>query len=191
MSRARNLMPEDQTPEDHIPGDDLPSALRQGAGKEWSEEAAEEEQLTEATRQRSLDITAVLAEAAHKGQRATAEFSGKVYSGPIVATGTDYATIQLAEQEADILLAGAVWSFVDAPGPKTHSTSTGMTIKGRLKEHAGAGARLRMEVEGSSAIMGTINTVGQDQVWIDDADGRSVYVPISLVRAVIRSTVQH
>lgn len=183
-------MPEDQIPEDTTP-EDLPSALRQGAGKEWAEEAAEEEQLTETMRQRSLDIAAVLADAAHKGQRATADFSGKVYSGPIIATGSDYATIQLAEQEADIVLTGAVWSFVDAPGPKTESTPTGMTIKGRLNEHATSGHRLRMEVDGSSAIMGTITTVGQDHVWVEDADGRSAYVPIGLVQAIIRSTVQH
>ncbi len=184
-------MPEDQIPEEPIEGKHLASALRQGAGQEWSEEAAEEEQLTEALRQRSLDLADVLADAAHKGLRATADFSGKIYSGPIVATGTDYATIRLAEQEADILLAGAVWSFVEAPGPMTESESTGMSLKGRLKEHASTGTRLRMEVEGSAAIMGTINTVGQDQVWVDDADGRAVYAPIGLVRAVIRSTVQH
>lgn len=66
-----------------------------------------------------------------------------------------------------------------------------MSLKGRLGEHAAAASRVRVEVAGGSAIMGTIMTVADDHMRMEDADGRDVYVSIEMVRAVIRSTVAH
>lgn len=186
MSRARNPMTQE-----NIPSEDLPSLLRQEAGREMVEEAAEEERLTETLRQRQRDFASVAEEAAHTGQRGTAEFDGKVHSGPILATGSDYVTIRLADQEADIYLPTAVWSFNDFDGTTPDPVKTGMNLKGRLNEHAASESRVRVEVAGGSALMGTIRTVTDDHVRMEDADGRDVYVSIQMVRAVIRSTVAH
>ncbi len=186
MSRARNPMTQE-----NIPGEELPSILRQEAGREFAEEAAEEEQLTETLRQRRLDFAGVAEEAAHAGQRGTAEFDSKVHSGPIVATGSDYITLRLADQEADVYLPTAVWAFTDFEGEMPPPTRSGMSLKGRLGEHAAAASRVRVEVAGGSAIMGTIMTVADDHMRMEDADGRDVYVSIEMVRAVIRSTVAH
>lgn len=186
MSRARNPMTQE-----NIPEEELVSYLRQEAGREMAEEAAEEERLTETMRQRSLDFKGVAEEAAHAGQRGTAEFDGKVHSGPIVGTGNDYLTLRLADQEADVYLPSAVWSFTDFEGDKPPSVKSGMSMKGRLGEHAAAGARVRVEVGGGNALMGTIKAVTDDHVRMEDADGRDVYVGLDQVRAVIRSTVVH
>jgi hypothetical protein len=177
--------------QENIPEEELVSYLRQEAGREMMEEAAEEERLTETARQRSLNFAGVAEEAAHAGQRGTAEFDGKVHSGPIVGTGTDYVTLRLADQEADVYLPTAVWSFTDFQGEKPPSVKSGMSMKGRLAEHATSNSRVRVEVAGGNALMGTIKAVTDDHVRMEDADGRDVYVAIDQVRTVIRSTVAH
>ncbi|MDH3463354.1 MAG: hypothetical protein OEM32_07015 [Acidimicrobiia bacterium] len=177
--------------QDNIPEEELVTYLRQEAGREIKEEAAEEERLTETMRQRRQDFAGVAEGAAHAGQRGTAEFDGKVYSGPILATGTDYVTLRLADQEADVYLPTAVWSFTDFVGETPPSVATGMSLRGRLAEHAADDARVRVEVAGGNALMGTIKAVADDHLRMEDADGRDVYVAVDQVRSVIRSTVVH
>jgi hypothetical protein len=176
---------------DHIPERDLASALRQEAGRELVEEAAEDEQLTEKYRDRQRELITVAEEAAHRGDRVTAELEGRIYSGPIVATGLDYVTVALSEQEAEIRVDAAVWSFVSAMGERTTSTKSDMRLRARLGEHAADGTRIRLELPGNMALMGTIHTVAGDHIRLSDADGRDVYIAMEKVWAVIRSTAQH
>lgn len=156
-----------------------------------AEEAAEDENLTEELRKRKLNMMGVVEDASHRGERATAEFEGKALSGPILATGLDYATLRLAEQEAEIPLEHAVWSFVPAEGGGTPGRPTGMKLRARLSEHSEAGNRLRIEVAGGVAVMGSVDSVSEEHLRVTDADGRVVYIPLDLIRAVIRSTVSH
>jgi hypothetical protein len=171
-------------------GKDLASRLRQQLGQEAVEEAAEDERLTEDLRQRKLDLLAVVEDAAHRGDRATAEFDDKAMSGPIVATGLDYATVRLAEQDAEVVLSGAVWSFVNAPTRDTESRTTAMSMRARLDEHRAEENRIRLELAGGAALMGVIRSVSEDHIRVEDADGRVVYVPMESLRAVIRSISQ-
>jgi hypothetical protein len=175
---------------EHIP-DDLTSELRQGAGREWAEEAAEDEQLTEKLRERQMSLVSVAEQAAHRGDRGTAEFEGKVLSGPVVSTGLDYVTLSISEQEAEIPVTVAVWSFVPGPGGRPPATKSNVRIRARLSEYAANETRLRLELPGGNALMGTIKTVGDDHVRIADADGRDAYVSLEMLRAIIRSTSQH
>lgn len=170
------------------PDEDLTSFLRQGAGRELAEEAAADEEQTEALRQRQMDMTAVIEDAAHRGERATAEMGETVISGPILATGTDYLTIQLPDQEADIRLDFAVWSFVPGQDGWTSAGRSGMSFVGRLKEHAAENRRLRIELSNGSPVMGLVKSVSQDHIRLEDPDGRLAYVPLGRVRAIIRST---
>jgi hypothetical protein len=176
---------------EHIPERDLASALRQEAGRELIEEAAEDEQLTEKYRDRQRELITVAEEAAHRGDRATAELEGRVYSGPIVATGLDYVTLALSEQNAEISVGAAVWSFVTPPGDRATSSKTEMRLRARLSEHAADATRIRLELAGNTALMGTVTTVASDHVRLSDADGRDVYVSLEKVWAVIYSTAQH
>jgi hypothetical protein len=80
------------------PEDELASHLRESGGREWVEEAAEDEEQTEVLRQRQMDMLSVAEDAGHRGDRATAEMVDATLSGPIVSTGTDYLTMSFAEQ---------------------------------------------------------------------------------------------
>ena len=171
------------------PDDELRRELRRETGPELVEEAAEDEAQTELLRNRMLDLASVAADAAHRGDRATAEMAGTVISGPLIARGTDYLTVRLPDQEADVLLSAAVWSFVPSD-QVTGARKTGMSFTGHLKELASAGLRLRLELVSGSPLMGTIQSVGQDHLRVEDPDGRIAYVPTTEVRAVIRSASQ-
>ena len=170
------------------PDEELASHLRESAGREWTEEAAEDEGQTEILRQRQMDMLAVAEDAAHRGDRATAEIGGTTLSGPIISTGTDYLAIRLAEQEADILLNAATWSFVPGDNPVAGPKQSGMSFRGLLKQHAGTGGRLRIELGEGKAVMGVIKLVGKDHIRVEDPDGRIAYVPLINLRALIRAT---
>lgn len=172
------------------PDEELTGFLRQGAGREMAEEAAEDEAQTEALRERRLDLATVVEDAAHRGDRATADTGDSVVSGPILAVGTDYLTIALPEQEADLRLDLAVWSFVPGQADQGPARRTGMSFLGRLKEYAASGARVRIEMTTGSPLMGVIKTVSQDHLRVEDPDGRLAYVPVDMVRAIIRSSAQ-
>lgn len=175
----------------NIPEREIASILRQETGREMAEEAAADEEMTERFRDRQRDLIAVAEEAAHRGDRATAELDGRIYSGPIVATGLDYVTLALSEQEAEIAVGAAVWSFLSAPGERVSANKTEMRLRARLSEHASDAARIRLELAGNTALMGTVTTVASDHLRLSDADGRDVYVSMEKVWAVIRSTARH
>lgn len=183
MSRARKPM--DKTP---TPDRDLASQLRDSAGREWAEEAAEDESQSEVLRQRQMDLLAVAEDAAHRGDRATVEIGDSILSGPILSTGTDYLTIGLAEQDADVRFDGGIWTFVPGDNPSTGPKQSAMAFLGLLKQHAGTGMRVRVELEGGGVVMGVIKLVSTDHLRVEDPDGRLAYVPTANVRAVIRSS---
>ena len=170
------------------PDEELASHLRESAGREWTEEAAEDEGQTEILRQRQMDMLAVAEDAAHRGDRATAEIGETTLSGPIISTGTDYLAIRLAEQEVDILLNAATWSFVPGDNPVAGPKQSGMAFRGLLEQHAGTGGRLRIELGEGKAVMGVIKLVGKDHIRVEDPDGRIAYVPLINLRAIIRAT---
>jgi hypothetical protein len=171
------------------PDRDLASQLRDSAGREWAEEAAEDESQTEALRQRQMDLLTVVEDAAHRGDRATVEMGDSTLSGPIINTGTDYLTIVLAEQEADVMFDAGIWTFVSGDNPSTGPKQSGMSFLGLLKQHAGTGMRVRVELIGGSVVLGVIKLVSSDHLRIEDPDGRLTYVPTINVRAVIRSSL--
>lgn len=170
------------------PDRDLASQLRDSAGREWAEEAAEDEEQTEALRQRQMDMLAVAEDAAHRGDRATAEMGDSILSGPIISTGTDYLTIGLAEQEADVLFDAGIWTFVPGDSSNSGPKQSGMSFLGLLKQHAGTGMRVRVELDGGRVVMGVIKLVSSDHIRVEDPDGRLAYVPTVIMRAVIRSS---
>ena len=63
---------------EQTPDREVESHLRQGAGREWLEEAAEDEQLTELLRRRRLDLSGRVLELVHRGGRVRAvEVNGR------------------------------------------------------------------------------------------------------------------
>ena len=166
----------------------LGAELRQGAGSEWAEEAAEDEQLTELMRKRGRTMTDVTREIAHRGDRVTVQFGGHSFGGIISHAGEDYATVVAPGQIADIRFDASIWSVVPA-GDSAEPTAAGAeTFRELLHECAAAGTRLRLSLPDNAILVGQVAVVAVDHLEVHDADGRVLYLPIDMVFAAIRST---
>ncbi|MCI0545423.1 MAG: hypothetical protein L0Z49_13435, partial [Actinobacteria bacterium] len=90
---------------------------------------------------------------------------------------------------ADIRLDTAYWSVVPAAKGETRpGVATQETLNARLAEHADQRNTVRLAIPGGDLVIGLVTVVAQDHIEIEDADNRHVWVPMSLILAVIRST---
>ena len=85
--------------------DELARSLRQGAGREWREEAAADEQLTELQRRRARTLADVAREAMHRGDRVTVEVAGLRLAHPVIAVGVDYLVLDDGDGVVDVVSA--------------------------------------------------------------------------------------
>jgi hypothetical protein len=185
MSRARNM---DQTFE-HDP--ELASELRDSAGREISEEAAEDERLTALHDRRRFTMSEAAKEMANRGDRVAVECAGHSFSGALVSAGADYAVIEGSGLRSEIRLDAGYWSLIPAAQGASPGTTTNETLAARLREHADTGAMLRIAVAGGELVIGKVTVVAEDHVEIDDADGRRIYVPMRMILAVTKSVEFH
>jgi hypothetical protein len=173
------------------PDPDLASELRQGAGREWSEEAAEDERLTELHRQRRLTLTDRAKEFVNRGDRVSVEFSGHTFGGAVVSAGQDYVTIEGPGQTADIRMAAARWSVL----PGDRSTASGVagaeSFRALLHEHSAAGHTVRLALPGGDMVIGALSVIAEDHVEVDDVDHRRLIVPFQMILGVVRSSDPH
>ena len=95
---------------EQTPDRDVESHLRHGAGREWLEEAAEDEQLTELLRRRRLDLSGRVLELVHRGERVRAETGAHTFSGRVVYAGADFASIDRGDDRVEIVLDSAIWT---------------------------------------------------------------------------------
>lgn len=173
--------------ENNQPDPELGSELRQTAGKDWSEEAAEDERLTEVQRRRRLGISEVIKDLASRGDRVNAEFGGHTFGGAVESAGDDYATIVGQGQVADVRFDAAVWSFVPSQG-RTEATPTAAgTFRALLHEYSAGGERVRLALPHGEIAMGVISVVATDHIELKDPDARLIYVPFELILGIIRA----
>lgn len=170
------------------PDPDLASELRQGPGREWMEEAAEDERLTELLRRRQRSLSEVLGELGARGDRVSVEFGGHSFSGVIEAVGSDFAIILGPGQVADIRLAVARWSRIPTGDSAPSSDLRQESFVGRLKGFEADGTTLRLALPGQDFVIGRIAVVAVDHVEVADVDERRLYIPLGQVLAAIRST---
>lgn len=174
------------------PDPDLASQLRQSAGREMADEAAEDERLTELHRRRQMDLGAQAEILANRGDRVSIEFGGHTFGGTVVAAGTDYATISGPGQTADVRLDAARWSVLPAgAGTESASSATSESFRALLSGYADSGANVRLALPGGDMVIGRIEVVATDHVDMLDVDGRRLLVPLGLVLAVVRSSDPH
>lgn len=172
---------------DRDPDPQLASELRESAGREWTEEAAEDERLTEVHRRRGLNLADQAKELVNRGDRVSVEFGGHSFSGAVAAAGSDYATINGPGQTADVKIAEARWSILPAEIAGESGTAGPESFKALLQEH-GAGARVvRLALPGGDMVIGKISVVAEDHVEMVDVDDRKLIVPMKLILAVVRS----
>ena len=165
------------------PDQELESVLRE-AGRELTEEAAEDERLTELLRRRRLALADLALEWVHRGQRVRAEAGTQTFSGQVVFAGTDYVTIDRGEDQVALRLDRATWTLEPDHGEGHEQTGAATSLKARLSELAASGETVRMLVAEGRALVGSVAVVAADQVEVRQ-DHLTVLVPTDLILAVI------
>ncbi len=170
------------------PDPNLGSELRQGAGRDWNEEAAEDERLTEVHRRRRLTLSDQAKELVNRGDRVSVEFGGHSFGGAVAWAGEDFATVEGPGQTADIRLDTARWSLL--PGGEATKTFPGgaESFRALLHEHFASGSVVRLALPGGDMVIGKLTVVAEDHVDMSDVDGRRLIVPMNLILAVVRSS---
>jgi hypothetical protein len=177
--------------EDDTPDPDLASELRQSAGREWAEEAAEDERLTETLRRRRSELKDVMAGFANRGDRVSVEFGGHSFGGAVVAAGEDFVRIQGPGQVADIRVDKARWSVLVSGDPPDHTEEAVDTFIALLRQFESDGSTVRFALDGGDMVIGKVAVVAVDHVEISDVDDRLFYIPTGLILGAIRSIDFH
>jgi len=170
------------------PDPNLASELRQGAGREWAEEAAEDERLTELQRRRRSTLGDLGKEWVNRGDRVSVEFDGHTFGGAISIAGEDYVTVEGPGQTADIKLAEARWSILPNDAPSGVQGAGPESFIAMLREHSAAERIVRLALPAGDLAIGTITVVAEDHIEMRDVDDRSLVVPMKMILAVVRSS---
>lgn len=186
MSRARKNLNLNKEPDP-----ELGAELRQTAGREWADEAAEDERLTELLRRRRLELAEVVKDVAHRGTRVLAEFGGHSFTGAVIRTGVDYASLDDDDQVADIRYETATWSVLGSGPPAEPGIREPESFRALLHEYSATSNAIRLALPEGKLAHGSIAVVSVDHIEVDDIDERQIYVPTAMILAVIRSTELH
>jgi len=170
---------------DERPDREIEEHLRQGAGREWLEDAAEDEQLTELLRRRRLDLGERARELVHRGERARAETGAHTFSGQVVFAGSEFATLDRGEDIVDVVLDAAIWAVERSESGGHEQSGEPLTFRARLAEIASTSEQVRVIVADGRAILGSIEVVATDHVEVSQG-GSMIVVPIRLIVAVVR-----
>lgn len=173
------------------PDPNLASELRQGAGRDWTEEAAEDERLTELQRRRRLTLADQAKEFINRRDRVSVEFGGHSFTGGVVSGGEDYATVEGPGQVADIRLAAARWSLLPSDRASEPSPGGPESFRALLHQYAASEENVRLALPGEDMVIGKIRIIADDHVELDDVDSRRLIIPIQMILAVVRSSDFH
>lgn len=155
-----------------IPDPNLASELRQRAGQEWKEEAAEDERLTELHRRRRLTLEDMAKEMVNRRDRVSVEFSGHSFSGAVMGAGADFATVGGPGQVADIKLEAARWSVLISDTSSETRTAGPESFRAMLHQHSSSGHVVRLALPGGDMVIGKLSVIADDHVEVEDVDGR-------------------
>jgi hypothetical protein len=172
-------------PEDREIPDNIGSELRQGAGREWLEEAAEDERLTELLRRRQRDLSEVARELVHRGDHVRAELRDRSFSGNAVFAGTDFVTVETDESVVDVRVEVAIWTVEKSHSGGHEQTQRPQSLKARLAELAASGEQVRLVTTDGRAHIGAIEVVAGDHLEVA-GEAHATLVPLRLIAAVIR-----
>jgi len=173
------------------PDPNLASELRQNAGREWTEEAAEDERLTELHRRRRLTLSDQAKELVNRGDRVSVEFGGHSFSGAVAWAGEDFVTIDGPGQSADIRLEAARWSVLTTDQPAEAGPPGAETFRALLHEYSASTHVVRLTLPGGDMVIGRLEVIAEDHVELQDVDNRRLLVPIQMILGVVRSSDFH
>lgn len=169
--------------------EDLARTLRQGAGWELREEAAEDEELTELQRRRRMGTAAAMRAALHRGDRIVVAASGLTFSQPMVSVGSDYITLRDDETTLDVRLDAAVITVTPSPRGGMASEPESATFRARLAEHEQLGRPVEILTRHGVRANGVLDVAASDHVIVSEPFGALVYLPMESVAVVISRTV--
>lgn len=169
------------------PDPELQAQLRQGAGREWLDEAAEDEQLSELLRRRRLDLGQRAREFVHRGDRVRAETGAHTFAGEVAYAGADFVTLDRGDDIVEVALAAAVWVVEPSEGSGREQSGEPLSLRARLSELASTAEPVRLIVGDGRAVLGSIAVVATDHVEMVQ-DQITLVVPIQMITAVVRST---
>lgn len=167
--------------------DELAGELRQGAGREWRDEAAEIEAETHVWRLRRRTLGEIGQEALHRGDRLTVICGERSAAGEVVGAGTDYVTLASDALWVDVRLDAVVIRREPSVSGGVEQITGSTTWIARLKEFEQTGEDLELWVPAArQGLHGRIETVAADHLVVTDRLGGSAYVPVGLAAMVIR-----
>ncbi|MGH8913342.1 MAG: hypothetical protein ACRDZM_02375 [Acidimicrobiia bacterium] len=172
-----------------MPDKEIEAHLRQGVGRDWVEEAAEDEQLTELLRRRRLDLGERALELVHRGERVRAETGTQTFTGQVVYAGSDFATIDRGDDIVEVALGAATWAVEASMSGGHEQSGEPLSLKARLAEIAATAETVRLMVADGRALIGSIEVVATDHVEMSQ-DGNTVIVPIRMIVALVRSNAR-
>ena len=176
---------------DPEPDPDLASELRRTAGREWMEEAAEDERLSELHRRRRLSLETFAEDLAHRGARIALAAAGAGFTGNVTWAGADFATVRARGQDIDVRLEFARWELLE-PGETVEADQMGPeSFKMHLHQLAASQARIGLLLGDGEILLGALEVVATDHVEFHIPDGRVLVTPLGSVVATIRSTDSH
>lgn len=171
---------------DHEHDPEIAAGLR----REWTEEAAEDEHLTELLRLRRRTIGDVVQDMAHRRVGARVRVDDRSFSGPVIWAGEDYATVRAPGQTIDVRFDACIWEETTAAGGDS-DVARAESFAAILHELAASGERVETLLARGGSLMGRIDVVARDHVVVVDRDEQSVFVPRSVVVGVIRPSDSH
>jgi hypothetical protein len=169
------------------PDPNLASELRQSAGREWNEETAEDERLTELHRRRKLTLANQAKELVNRGDRVSVEFGGHSFSGALSWAGEDFATIEGPGQSADIRLEAARWSVLTTDQPAEAGPPGAESFRALLHEYSASTHVVRLTLPGGDMVIGRLEVVAEDHVEMQEVDKRRLIVTHQMIVGVVRS----
>jgi hypothetical protein len=172
-----------------LPDREIEEHLRQGPGREWREEAAEDEQLTELHRRRRLGLGERMVELVNQGARVRAETAAQTFSGHVVYAGSDFATVDRGDDLVEVVLDAATWVVDAGQSAGREQGGEPLTLKARLSEIAANSESVRVIVGDGRALIGVIELVATDHIEMSQ-DGSTLIIPLRQISALVRPSAR-
>ena len=159
--------------------------LRQGAGREWVEEAAEDERWTQKLRERRSDLKQRALAMVAEGRQVRAELPSLAFTGRLTFAGSDYAVIDSGYEEVAIRLDAALWEIMAATGDGNAPRREPQSFRAHLAELEASGEVIRALTR-DGEVAGRIRTVASDHV-VAEAETYEMLIPIASLVGTVRT----
>lgn len=162
--------------------------LRQGYEDERLAEQAEYEELAAKDHLRRRELSDVVRELVHRGDRVTVVAGGQTFAGEFTHAAGDLACLRTRIGEVDLNLGvPTVIRVVERVAQGGRSPAGGAkSFKARLFEHEAAGFPVEVggQVPGGE-LTGRIDAVATDHVVMSELNGHASVVPLTLIAYVM------